>query len=345
MLLVAGVVTCIVTFAQDSPKTEEKAPFGPNELAVVVNADDPLSVKIGDYYQKSRRIPDENIIKINFTPGIRVMIERDFNDIKKIVDEHTLPRVQAYAITWAEPHRVQCMSITTAFAVGYDEAFCPSKVPCEATKWNVYFNSNSRRPFNDLKIRPTMAIAGLDFKAVKALIDRGVASDGTFPTGTGYLLSTSDKERNVRSAIYPAIMQRMRGLLKMRLLQADFIENQQDVLFYFTGLHDVPKIATNRYVPGAIADHLTSIGGRLTDSIQMSSLRWLEAGATGSYGSVKEPCNVLEKFPNPAIVIERYFSGESLIEAYWKSVAMPGQGIFIGEPLAAPFRLPSRKVQ
>ena len=32
-----------------------------------------------------------------------------------------------------------------------------------------------------------------------------------------------------------------------------------------------------------------------------------------------------------------YLQGETLIEAYWKSVAMPGQGIFIGEPLARPF--------
>ena len=34
--------------------------------------------------------------------------------------------------------------------------------------------------------------------------------------------------------------------------------------------------------------------------------------------------------------------GETLIEAYWKSVLMPGQGIFIGEPLAAPWRQTSR---
>ena len=33
----------------------------------------------------------------------------------------------------------------------------------------------------------------------------------------------------------------------------------------------------------------------------------------------------------------RYMRGETLIEAYWKSVAWPGQGLFIGEPLAAPF--------
>ncbi|HMM72469.1 MAG TPA: hypothetical protein PKC22_09660, partial [Rhodocyclaceae bacterium] len=29
--------------------------------------------------------------------------------------------------------------------------------------------------------------------------------------------------------------------------------------------------------------------------------------------------------------------GASLIEAYWKSVAWPGEGLFVGEPLARPF--------
>jgi hypothetical protein len=33
----------------------------------------------------------------------------------------------------------------------------------------------------------------------------------------------------------------------------------------------------------------------------------------------------------------RYLAGESLVEAYWKSVAMPGQGVFVGDPLARPF--------
>ena len=29
--------------------------------------------------------------------------------------------------------------------------------------------------------------------------------------------------------------------------------------------------------------------------------------------------------------------GETLLEAYWKSVHWPGEGVFIGEPLARPF--------
>ena len=91
-------------------------------------------------------------------------------------------------------------------------------------------------------------------------------------------------------------------------------------------------------LPGAIADHLSSFGGMLSDSSQMSALTWLEAGATGSYGAVVEPRNLPQKFPQPAIVIGRYIQGETRIEAYWKSVAWRGQGVFIGEPLATPFR-------
>jgi uncharacterized protein (TIGR03790 family) len=65
-------------------------------------------------------------------------------------------------------------------------------------------------------------------------------------------------------------------------------------MFYFVGAATVPNVEGTQFLPGAVADHLTSFGGMLTDSPQMSSLRWLEAGATGSYGAVVEPCNFIE---------------------------------------------------
>jgi hypothetical protein len=55
-------------------------------------------------------------------------------------------------------------------------------------------------------------------------------------------------------------------------------------------------------------------------------------------GYVVEPCNSPQKFPHPAVVIDRYLTGETLIEAYWKSVYGLGEGVFVGEPLAAPVR-------
>ena len=312
------------------------------QLAVIVNTRDPLSVEIGEYYAKRRQISFQNIIKVGFPPGRTTLTSKEFGAIKAWVDEQTMPRVQAYALTWAAPYRVECMSITSAFAFGFDPAFCAEG--CKPTRPSRYFNSRARLPFTQLGMRPTMAIAATSFEQAKALIDRGVASDGSLPTGTAYLLSTSDSARNVRSVSYPLVERILKSRLRVRMLKADTLTNANDVLFYFIGKARVEGLETLHFVPGAIADHLTSTGGMLTDdSGQMSALRWLEAGATGSYGTVVEPCNLPQKFPNPVVATGRYLSGETLIEAYWKSVLMPGQGVFIGEPLAAPYLRPEKE--
>jgi uncharacterized protein (TIGR03790 family) len=92
------------------------------------------------------------------------------------------------------------------------------------------------------------------------------------------------------------------------------------------------------FPPGTIADHLTSFGGMLTDSSQMSVLDFIAGGVTGTFGTVSEPCAYAQKFPNPSIVISHYTQGETLIEAYWKSVSQTFQGEFVGEPLSNPWR-------
>jgi uncharacterized protein (TIGR03790 family) len=227
------------------------------------------------------------------------------------------------------------MSITSAFAFGYDEAFCALR--CGRTRRSPYYGSASLMPFTDHGLRPTMMLAGSSLAEVKALIDRGVTADQSWPEGTAYLVSTSDAARNVRAATYGAAQKALGGAINTGIVEADYIEGRDDVMFYFTGLVRVPKISSNRFLPGAAADHLTSSGGQLTDSSQMSALEWLEAGATGSFGAVIEPCNFPGKFPNPGMLMASYLTGSTLVEAYWRSVAMPGQGVFIGEPLARPY--------
>lgn len=308
------------------------------QLAVIINANDPLSVQVGEYYAAQRRISFQNIIRIKLPHDKAELTRDEFEEIKRTVDAKTMSTIQAFALAWTTPYRVGCMSITSAFAFGYDPGFC--EPGCKPTRPSPYFNSASQRPFTKFGIRPTIAIAGQTFEQSKALIDRGVKADGSFPQGTALLLSTSDNARNVRSAVYPLAERVLsKGSIRAFVLKRDSMKYVDDVLFYFTGLANVAGLETLRFVPGAIADHLTSSGGRLTeDSGQMSALRWLEAGATGSYGTVVEPCNLPQKFPNPAVLALRYLKGDTLIEAYWKSVAMPGQGLFIGEPLATPFR-------
>ena len=182
-----------------------------------------------------------------------------------------------------------------------------------------------------------MMLAGSSLKQVYAMIDRGVMSDATKPEATAYLMSTKNKARNVRARRYKVIQELLSKNINIEQINSNVLKNKSDVMFYFTGLVRVKAIETNKYLPGAIADHLTSSGGHLFGGNQMSILRWLDVGATASYGTVVEPCAFTQKFPNPGIVIERYTNGESLIEAYWKSVAWPGQGVFVGEPMASPY--------
>lgn len=307
------------------------------EIGVVVNDADPLSVRIANYYRQARGIPPANLVHVRFRAQPRYKLSPEqFAGIKAAADAQAGPHIQAWALTWAEPYRVSCMSITSAFAFGFDRAWCSAK-QCAATRPNPWYRQPGHAPFSDHRMRPAMSIAALDFVHAKALIDRGVAADGSQPSGSAYLVSTPDRARNVRAATYARIQQAFKRWIPVHIVNARGIKARDDVLFYFTGTTRVPWLDSLRFVPGAMADHLTSAGGVLTDSAQMSSLRWLQAGATGSYGTVVEPCNLPGKFPHPGLAMEYYGQGSTLLEAYWKSVQQPGEGLFIGEPLAAPF--------
>jgi uncharacterized protein (TIGR03790 family) len=231
---------------------------------------------------------------------------------------------------------VECNSITSALAFGYDAGQC--KQTCAPGKPSPYFNSASRSPYDDYRLRLAMLLPTTTVDQAKALIDRGVISGFRTMPASAYYLVTSDRDRSSRAGFFPAPASIPALQLSIKTLKTDSIQDTQDVMIYETGTARVAKLDTLKFLPGALADHLTSTGGDLLGSEQMSSLRWLEAGATASYGTVSEPCNYWQKFPNPVVLLKHYLSGASAVEAYWKSVAWPAQGLFIGEPLAAPYR-------
>ncbi len=324
-----------------------------DELGVLVNDVDPQSVVIAAEYVRARSIPARNVIHLSFDAGTSTTITSvAFAPLKAQADAIGADAgLQAFAITWTRPYRVECMSIGTAFAISFDAGFCST--PCNATSSvrtydddGVTDGGRSHRLWDRFGIRPTMMLAtsATDAGTALATIARGVASDGTFPTGDGWLFRTTDVPRSVRwtEYLFNTIPQWADGGLNLTYVDSSTSGPQAlvdagTVLFYFQGLASVPSIDTNRYLPGAVADHLTSFGGQVPTSGQMSQLRWLEAGATASYGTVVEPCNFTSKFPNTTVLLSHYYRGEPIIEAYWKSVSMPGEGLFTGEPLARPW--------
>lgn len=334
MIKVLLVIQCL-SLASNAQADPVVSAVSPESLAVIVNTSDPKSIEVGQYYVATRHIPEFNLIKVNITPGVRNLKPEVFEELRNEIFQQLAPNINAIVMIWTAPYAVGCNSITSALTLGYDAKQCENT--CKPGKVNPYFDSISRSPFMTHGLRISMLLPVESVAQAKALIDRGVLSGFKVNEASAYFLNTSDKNRSTRSPFFPKSGRIESKKLELKSINTDFIQDKNDVMFYFTGLADVPNLPSLTFMPGAIADHLTSSGGDLLGKSQMSSLKWLDAGATASYGTVSEPCNYWQKFPNPLVVLKHYLAGETAIESYWKSVAWPAQGLFIGEPLAAPY--------
>jgi uncharacterized protein (TIGR03790 family) len=308
--------------------------LSPERLGVIFNSKDETSIRIAQYYRLRRHVPAVNLVGLPVPD--RAVINRDeLDQLRALMLAQLSSSVQSLLLIWSRPYAVECMSITTAVAAGYRSAFC--EPGCGITAPNPLFDASGWLPADTTGWLPAMLLPSQDEALAEAVIDRGIKSDGSQPPGVVYLIRTQDSARNVRAAGYPDTEALATNRVQVRELTTPIDRPPADIIGYFTGVARVEELPKLVFRPGAAADHLTSTGGVLDGSRQMSALEWLKQGATASYGSVSEPCAHPGKFPNPAVLINHYLKGDTLLEAYWKSVAMPGQGLFIGEPLARPF--------
>jgi hypothetical protein len=94
------------------------------------------------------------------------------------------------------------------------------------------------------------------------------------------------------------------------------------------------------YLPGAIAEHLTSAAAIFGWSKQTKLTEWIRAGATASSGTVTEPYAIWKKFPSSHIFVI-YADGCTVMESFYQSIRCPLQQLIVGVPLAAPWAEPA----
>ncbi len=192
---------------------------------------------------------------------------------------------------------------------------------------------------------------GFDYDDAMDLVDRGAAADGTFPTADILCMRGADEARAARDpeCEYTTRMLTAAGFSGTWVDTHDAALAGFSLAAYFTGTQTLTEgIAGNEYVPGAIADNLTSTGAYpqnfycsddgLTcpaSEAQTSIARYIRAGATGAHGAVNEPLN--NSFPLASALLFYTFGynlGESQMMAlrylYW-------QNLFLGDPLATPY--------
>jgi uncharacterized protein (TIGR03790 family) len=331
-------------------------------VVVVVNQNSTNSMELGNYYCEKRQVPPQNVLRTTWTGGNDHWLEADF---ETVILNPLLSMISARGLTNQIDYVVVSMDLPYRIAEtsGYNSTTAdlfygfkpdgpampgfPASCNLPASSDNSYAGSEGIFRFSQPDTSTTnsflaMIITSTSLDEAKAVVDNGVAGDGTFPTQSVILGHSSDPFRNIRylnfdDTIFGA---RLRGNYSILQTNLDSPLGLSNMFGYQNG-HYQFTISPNAFVPGAMADSLTSYGGVIFDpsNDQTTLLAFINAGASASYGTVVEPCNYLEKFPAP----QNYFyqaRGFSLAECYYQSVANPYQGLLDGEPLCAPFARP-----
>jgi uncharacterized protein (TIGR03790 family) len=282
--------------------------LGPNELGVIYNRNDASSVKIAQYYASRRHIPHRNLVGLD-VPDKAVINRTELGTLRTAMLQTLPSNVQALLLVWSKPYAVECMSVTTAFAAGYRPDFC--EPGCGLTTPSPLYDTRDWLPADTIGWLPAMLMPSANESLARELIERGMRADGSAPVGTMYLVRTWDAIRNVRYAASARDDALLSSRIRIAEIEAPVRKPLTGILAYFTGVAQVEELGQLHFLPGAVADHLTSFGGQLDGKRQTSALEWLRHGATASFGSVSEPCAHLGKFPNPLVLMDHYLRGDT----------------------------------
>ena len=181
-----------------------------------------------------------------------------------------------------------------------------------------------------------------------AYLRRSVAADGSAPAGTVYFLQNSNVRSRTRAWAFRAAAKTLQELgVAAEILDGRLPTNKPDVAGAVIGTAVFDwKACGSTILPGAICDHLTSMGGVMTGRAGQTPLtEFLRHGAAGASGTVTEPMAIQAKFPL-AFMHVHYARGCSLAEAFYQSVAGPYQLLIVGDPLCRPWaRIPEVSVK
>lgn len=86
------------------------------QLAVVINENDPASVEVGLYYARARGVPAQNVVRLRLPAGERQLDAEQFAAFRAALEAQLGADIQALLLVWNTPYAVECNSITGALA-------------------------------------------------------------------------------------------------------------------------------------------------------------------------------------------------------------------------------------
>jgi uncharacterized protein (TIGR03790 family) len=316
---------------------------------VIINQASSNSCELGNYYCQQRQVPPQNVLYINWMGGNTLWTSNDLQTslvtplLNMLASRQLTNQIQYVVLSMDIPFQTSDGPIVngTTSALFYGLRLGDGSDPFGTT--NSYAASEAIFS-QDMPVGPTgfsfltTMITGNSLAQAEQLVNQGVSADGTFPQPPVILAKSSDSYRNLRylyfdNAIFNVDLLDVSGILRTNM---DLVSWPHGCLGFETGLADfsVPQVG---FISGALADSLTSFGGIIFGSNdQTNLLAFINGGAAGSYGTVSEPENDTQKFPNPQVYFYQA-RGFNAAESYYQSLNVPYLGLTVAEPLSAPF--------
>ncbi len=341
--------------------------IGPHELLVLANGREPDSLEIAKAYVRLRKIPEDNLVVLDIPlpkEGSRLAITpEDFTKYiwtptiesmrTRGIDEHIL----AWVYSTHMPIRTRSRPTVSIQGLTFLRNHMPAPQEAgNATYVSPLFagpetpNSNGYGPksfdaakqfLRDEMPLPNMTLGyvgerGNTKAEVLNCLKTGLWADGTHPEGTVYYVTNSNVRSLCRQWQFGSAVRGLHADGMKASIVSKFPEGKKDVMGLMMGTAQVDTSKVGKFLPGAMAEHLTSFAAVFDSQHQTKMSRWIVEGATATAGTICEPMSNWRKFPN-ARFFNHYAYGCTVIESFYQSIRCPLQIMLVGDPLAAPW--------
>jgi len=343
--------------------------LGPHEVLLLANRKSPRSMEIARDYAAMRHIPEENLVALDLpsNPALEMspaeFNAKIWNPACQIVRERGLDdHILAWVYSVDFPLRITATPALSIQGITFLKGKMPQKEQVERGTYAspIFAGPETPRisgfPAQSLDVQntwlgkdmpiPSMMLGyigpnGNTREEIMACLKTGVQSDRTRPEGTILILTNSDIRTLCRAWEFePAI--RELNTKEITAVMAPIPPTNKEAPLPLSGVMagaaELPEIAKGqfRFLPGAIAEHLTSFGAAFDSNGQTKISEWIRAGATASAGTVTEPMSIWMKFPH-ARVFSHQVAGCTMLESLIQSIRCPLQILLMGDPLANPW--------
>jgi len=335
----------------------------------MANRNSPRSMEIAREYAALRHIPEVNLVALDLpaNPGLE-MAPTDFttkiwNPARQAIrdrglDDHILAWV--YSVDF--PIRITANPTLSIQGLTFLKGKMPEQELAQRGTYAslIFAGPETPRiagfPAQSLDVQqswlgkdmpiPSMMLGymgqnGNTREEIMACIKTGVKSDQTRPEGTVLILTNNDVRSLCRAWEFEPASRELKALDVTTLITATPPSDKGKpvpLIGVMAGAADIPEITHGQFIflPGAIAEHLTSFGAVFDNNAQTKITEWIRAGATASAGTITEPLSIWTKFPH-ARVFSFQMAGCTVLESLIQSIRCPLQTLLIGEPLANPW--------